>query len=189
MLSHGGTAVHPEVDHDKTEDGHPPPAGLPRCSYAWLENLLGCHMRNAGRIVPAWQPVKVGDRVWLHPEAPPMIVAVAEPPRALVLAAPVPPDAEPALGAVFDTWGLYLEPLDERTTRLVARARSDRGRGPLGGERRLRDSFSQSLFWEPAHFLMERKMLLTIKRLAEEAAAGEEPGDERARPAPPVNAG
>jgi hypothetical protein len=27
---------------------------------------------------------------------------------------------------------------------------------------------SQLVFWEPAHFVMERRMMLTIKRLAEE---------------------
>lgn len=41
-------------------------------SYAWLENLVGCHMHNADQIHPEWQDLKVGDQVWLHPKAPPL---------------------------------------------------------------------------------------------------------------------
>ena len=33
-------------------------------SYTWLENLVGCEMRNADQIVPEWQELKVGDEVW-----------------------------------------------------------------------------------------------------------------------------
>lgn len=32
-------------------------------------------------------------------------------------------------------------------------------------------SFFKRVFWEPAHFVMERKMMLTIKRSAESVAA------------------
>jgi hypothetical protein len=42
-------------------------------SYTWLENLVGCHMRNADRLRPAWQRLAVGDSVWLHPKAPPSL--------------------------------------------------------------------------------------------------------------------
>jgi hypothetical protein len=31
-----------------------------------------------------------------------------------------------------------------------------------------RPRLAELLFWEPAHFVMERKMMLTIKRLVEE---------------------
>src|SRR5690242_10440737 len=33
-------------------------------SYTWLENLVGCQMRNADRIVPQFQQLQVGDKVW-----------------------------------------------------------------------------------------------------------------------------
>lgn len=139
-------------------------------SYAWLENLLGCHMRNADRILPEWQEIHAGDPVWLHPDASPMTVAVLVPGRALVLAATTLPGAGPAPGTVFATWGFYLEPRDDHRCRLIARARSDPGYGVLGGPRRALDSLSNACFWEPAHFVMERKMLREIKRLAEAGA-------------------
>lgn len=156
-------------------------------SYAMLENLLGCQMRNAARIVPEWQDVKVGDKVWLHPEAPPMVVVVADPARALVLAATTPPGSEPTPDSMYATWGFYLKPINERTIRLLARVRSDTSRGVLGGERRLIDRLSGYVFWEPVHFLMERKMLLTVKSRAEAAARRDEPNTSVAPPPAPVS--
>ena len=120
-------------------------------SYSWLENLVGCRLHNADRIVPEFQHLKVGDEVWLHPEVPPLPVLVCEPYRAIVLGSNT---KEPG------TWGFFLNKLDDDTTRLVARGRGRLGTGPLGW-------LLQHAVFEPAHFVMERKMLLEIKRLAE----------------------
>src|ERR1051325_3730952 len=54
-------------------------------SYTWLENLVGCHMRNANWIKPEWQSLKVGDSVWLHPKAPPLKVLALDPGCSIVL--------------------------------------------------------------------------------------------------------
>ena len=52
-------------------------------SFAWIENLVGCDIHNADRIVPAWQNPQVGDPFPLHPE---MVLTVGrvDPGRALV---------------------------------------------------------------------------------------------------------
>jgi hypothetical protein len=118
-------------------------------SYTWLENLAGCHMRNADEIVPEWQELKVGDSVWLHPKAPPVEVAAIDPGRALVL----------------KPWGAFVvRPIDERTTRLIIRSQGDYNPD-------LKNAVLNFLLWrvvfEPAHFIMERKMLLGIKERAE----------------------
>jgi hypothetical protein len=47
-------------------------------SYDFLENLVGCDIHSAERVVPEWQSVEVGDAVHLHPEVG-LIVAVVEP--------------------------------------------------------------------------------------------------------------
>lgn len=125
-------------------------------SYAWLENLAGCKMRNADEIVPEWQDLKVGDKVWLHPKAPPVEVAAIEPGRAIVL----------------KPWGAFvLQPIDEKTTRLIIRSQGDY-------EPDLHNAVSNFLLWrvfyEPAHFIMERKMLLGIKAPAEKLARAHE---------------
>ena len=121
-------------------------------SYTWLENLVGCHMRNADEVVPEWQELKVGDKVWLHPKAPPVEVAAIEPGRAIVL----------------KPWGAFvLQPIDENTTRLIIRSQGDY-------EPDLRNPLLNFLLWrvvfEPAHFIMERRMLLGIKERAEKLA-------------------
>jgi hypothetical protein len=41
-------------------------------SHSRLENLVGCRLRNADRIVPEFQHLSVGDAVRLHPKAPPL---------------------------------------------------------------------------------------------------------------------
>ena len=54
-------------------------------SYEWLENLIGCDIHNADRILPEFQDLKIGDGIRLHPQMPPMPVEVLEPGRAFVL--------------------------------------------------------------------------------------------------------
>jgi hypothetical protein len=120
-------------------------------SYAFLENLLGCHLRNADRTVPEWQGLRVGDSVWLHPRVPPLPVLLLDPGRALVLGS----NTERA-----GTWGFFLKEIDARSTRLLARGRSQETRSALGW-------LGQHCLFEPAHFFMERRMLLGIKERAE----------------------
>jgi hypothetical protein len=121
-------------------------------SYTWLENLVGCDMHNADRIVPEWQELKVGDEVWLHPKAPPLRVLLIEPERSIVLE---------------KCWGFFLRPIDEHTTRLIIR-----GRGDFNPD--LNNALLNLILWrgvfEPAHFIMERKMLFGIKQRAEASA-------------------
>jgi hypothetical protein len=120
-------------------------------SYSWLENLFGCRLRNADSLVPEWQGLKAGDEVWLHPMAPPLPVEICEPERALVLGSNT---KDPG------TWGFFLKKVDDNTTRLIVRGRGYFGRGLL---KRL----GLYVLFEPAHFIMERKMLLGIKQRAE----------------------
>ena len=135
-------------------------------SYTQLENLVGCKMRNTDQIVPEWQQRKVGDMVWMTPKEKfngvgRMEIAILEPNRAMILVPPrdVPPSQRPGGGA-NGTWGFILEPIAEHSTRLIMRGRGER-------RPRARDRFIGYAFWEPAHFIMERKMMLSIKDRAE----------------------
>ncbi len=100
-------------------------------SYEGLENLVGCDIHNADRIVAELQDFKVGDGVKLHPQMPGLPVAILEPGRAIVLQGDtrlgsVPVPASSAKGDYFaTTWGFYLIPREDGTTRLIARFRSD----------------------------------------------------------------
>jgi len=57
-------------------------------------------------------------------------------------------------------WSFTLKPLENGETRLIARVRS--GTSPT-----LAGRLAGRLFWEPAHFVMEQKMLRTIRDLSE----------------------
>ena len=110
-------------------------------SYAWLENLAGCEMANAGHIHPDWQRREVGETVKLHP-ATGLEVSVFEPGRVLGL----------------KDWGNFVVmPRGPESCRLIARGRIRRGFSGV----------FYTLLVEIPHFVMERKMLLEIKRLAE----------------------
>ncbi|MEO8077638.1 MAG: hypothetical protein ABI818_15020 [Acidobacteriota bacterium] len=135
-------------------------------SYSWLENLFRCVMPRVESIVPEWQQRAVGDIVWLarpdryHGEARQRVVRL-DPGRVLSLASPADwgrlVRRETSLGG---TWTFILEPLDSHTTRLVVRSRGPEAPTAAG-----------RLFWiaafEPAQFIMERKMMLRLRVLAE----------------------
>lgn len=82
--------------------------------YAWLENLgpagLLDDIRNADRIHPEWQDLRVGDPVYPMPGIPSWSVVRLVPERLLVIA-----------DDNAWTWTLLLRPLDQRHTRLVTR--------------------------------------------------------------------
>ncbi len=127
-------------------------------SYTWLENLIGADIRNVDQLIPGLPARRAGDTVWMGPRdrfrgMARMIVAKVDPSRAMVL---VPP-TESVLreGTAEGVWSFILEPASDHTARLVMLS--------LAAKARIVDL----VFWEPAHFVMERKMMLTIKRLAE----------------------
>ncbi|AEH39383.1 hypothetical protein [Halopiger xanaduensis] len=137
-------------------------------SYDWLEQAVGADIHNVDRIVPEYQNLEEGDIVRLAPEdyavsSPESASEVArlEPERTLVLR---PPGDSPAW-----TWAFVLNPVDEETTRLLARTRSDPSRSSIlpRAKRPVLGAAIDYLFWEPAHFLMERQMLRGIKDRAE----------------------
>jgi hypothetical protein len=138
-----------------------------RCySYSWLENLFFTDMHNAERIHPEWQTRKVGDTIWLarkdrYGGRGRVVVAALEPNRTMVLVSPS--DAERiARGdrAEGGTWTFILAPMNPDATRLILRSR--------GGQS---ESFAAMVFgrllFDPVHFIMERKMMLSIKQRAE----------------------
>ena len=135
-------------------------------SYAWLENLFRCAMPRVDRIVPEWQQRTLGDNVWLarrdryRGEARQQVVRIDQG-RVLSLASPSDWGRLVRRETSRDgTWTFILVPVDAQTTRLVVRSRGPEAPTVLG---RL---FQLGVF-EPAHFIMERKMMLRLKALAE----------------------
>jgi hypothetical protein len=128
-------------------------------SYDFLENLIGCRIHSADRVVPEWQVLDVGDQVKLHPEVP-LEVAVVEPRAALVLRGGVPMGNTPP---PYDfTWAFVLREQPDGTTRLLVRER-----------------YAYTKKWAPllvepveaVSFVMSQKMLRGIRDRAERPAA------------------
>jgi len=138
-------------------------------SYTPLENLVGCEMPKVERLVPEWPPRTVGETVWLgtpkHFDGQArMVAAIVQPYRSFAMVMPTDWQRIQAGGQAREViWEFALEPVGSRQTRLIARLR---GGPPQTARERLAGLF----FWEPAHFVMERNMLLTIKELAERNA-------------------
>lgn len=128
-------------------------------SYDWLENLVGCDMRSADRIVAEWQSRAVGDDFRLHPDVA-LTVAAVEPPHALVVHGGVPAGESPA---PYDfTWAFVLRSLPGGSTRLLVRERY----------RYLRTW--APLLVEPVElvsFVMSQRMLRGIRERAERGRA------------------
>ncbi len=110
-------------------------------SYDWLENLAGCRLRSAEEVHEEWQHRRAGDALAVFPGYATRLTAV-DPPRALVI----------------EDWGAYVvDPVDDTSCRLLARSRAHRD---VSGA-------AYVLFIELPHAVMERKMLLGIKKRAE----------------------
>ena len=124
-------------------------------SYDRLENLIGCQIHSADRIVPEWQAIDVGAEVKLHPEVA-LTAAVVEPGRTLVLRGGVEIGRTPP--PYDSTWAFVLRDAPGGRTRLVVR------------ERYAYSRWWASLIVEPTQlisFIMSRRMLRGIKERAE----------------------
>ena len=140
-------------------------------SYDWLENLVGCDIHNANRIIPELQHLGVCGVVRMHPKATPYRVAAIEPGRALVLQIRV----DTQTGNTFEltdtmpgkylnqSWVFFLGELDGGTTRLISRSRNDWNRS-------LGNALVFGIFG-PISLVMDQKMLLGIKQRVEAATS------------------
>jgi hypothetical protein len=127
-------------------------------SYDWLERLFLADVHNVYEIRSEWQPRAVGDFVRAAPADylgglfGPEIgwrVTYLEPQRAMVL----------------ENWGAFvLEPGGSNRTRLLIRSSIGGPETPAWG------AGLTFAFFELPHFIMERKMMLTIKECAENQA-------------------
>jgi len=132
-------------------------------SFERLENLVGCRIRNAGRVLAEHQQVSQGDGIRLAEGVPPLAAAVVEPGRALVLLGGDPRGEPAGGGGVRVSWGFFVEPVGGGQCRLLSRYRVAYGRG-----------FATALAYGPwvtgpIAFVMQRKMLRGIKARAERA--------------------
>ena len=125
-------------------------------SYDWLERAFGADVHNVSEVRPEWQSRQTGDFVRatqkgylsaVFPEGPGWSVRYVEPGRALVL----------------DNWGAFiLQPTPAGGTRFIIRSTVSNRAIPVWA------SVVNMVTFQLPHFIMERRMMLTIKALAEE---------------------
>ena len=137
-------------------------------SFDVLENLARCDIHTAEVILPQHQHLEAGDLIRMGAPAgyPCYRVVMVEEPQALVLVGADPHTTQavsmpPAPGTGGATWQWSLRPIDGgRRTRLVTR-------------HRLACPAGQRILWrliEPVEFVMERRMLRTLKAKAERSS-------------------
>lgn len=143
--------------------------GCDRAGWYSYDRLDNAGHPSAQEIVPEWQHLDAGDRLAADPSAEHWFTAaLVHPQRALVLRASYdlrtmrPFDPEGSRPRCFSdsTWEFVLEEIAPATTRLVVAASST-------GRPWAVDRLAKLLWWEPAHFVMQRKQLAEIKRRAE----------------------
>jgi hypothetical protein len=127
---------------------------------------MGLKITNMGRILQQFQQLQAGDSILLAPQGPVVPVSSVVPEQVLVLGGP-----DPTMGGAC--WAFLLKPLEEEHTRLVVRMRA-------GFKMLVLVSPLAHCLLEPVHFTMQRKMLLTIKRLAERTIPSQEGAETRA---------
>ncbi len=132
-------------------------------TYQTLENMVGCQIANTTEILPEHQHPEVGDDIYLHPSAPPMRIEIVEPPNALVLlGSPADIGGEDSWG--ISTWQFAVNAGSDGGSRFLTRGRYD-----YTPDWKSRLAFGRFPL-EVISFVMSRKMMLEIKRLAERHA-------------------
>lgn len=127
-------------------------------SYEGLENLIGCDIHNVLEIRPELQGLRTGDVIPMHRSGFGPVVSVILPERALVLG------GQPQEDGSLSVWGFHLFEAPGGGTRLLERGRNRAGRG-------LRAKLGWGPYlMEPVGFVMSRRMLRTIRDLAERDA-------------------
>lgn len=132
-------------------------------SYQWLENVVGCEVKNAERVHPEWE-VKVGDGLKLHPEMPALaVVEVVRGHHWLAHGAPEPAAKADGKPWVDATWLFFLEPLGPSRCRFISRYRT-----ATSDDLAMKLAYGVAI--EPIGFAMDRRMLLGVKERVERPA-------------------
>ena len=134
-------------------------------SHQWLENLFFADMKNVYRIESKLQqPRSVGDTVWLanrerYHGGGYQVIAEITPARSYVMLGGSDFDRLQKGLKASGSWALYLYPQSDSTTWFIARS--------SGGDISFGEKVLRYFTFEVPHFIMEIRMLNTIKRLTE----------------------
>jgi hypothetical protein len=124
-------------------------------SYDWLERAFGADVHNVRELREEWQTVRAGD--FVRATQPGYLGVFDEPFGWRVM------QAEPGRVLVLENWGAFvLLPAGSHETRFIIRSKISDRSIPVWA------SAVNMVTFQLPHFIMERRMMLTIKALAEE---------------------
>ena len=131
-------------------------------SYELIENLAGFRVENRETILPEFQTLREGEFISFHPNGQGVYAAMVKPKELLVCRNwKDERDIDEKCPASKGTWSIYIVKIGRRKSRLIIRSCLET----------LRPDFTYVittiLFMDPVDFVMEYKMMRTIKRLAE----------------------
>ena len=128
-------------------------------SYDWLERAFGVDVHNVAEIRPEWQHRGVGELV--RATQPDYLGGIFGPDLGWQVL-----DVQSERALVLEHWGTFaLVPTDAGTTRFIIRT-------PVGHERiPVWAATLDMMTFQLPHFIMERRMMLRIKALAESSTA------------------
>lgn len=128
-------------------------------SYDWLERAFGVRIHNVAEIRPEWQQRQAGDRVRATQDD--YLAGVLGKDLGWTVT-----DLEPNRAMVLQHWGAFvLEPRPDGKTRFIIRTRVGNPKYPTWA------APLDMMAFEMPHFIMERRMMLQIKKLAESNAS------------------
>src|SRR5688572_22595895 len=134
-------------------------------SHAWLENLFRADMKNVYSIEERFQqPRTVGDTIWLankehYNGGGYQIIAEITPYQSFVMVGGEDYERIRKGVKASGSWAFYLYPETDKSTWLIVRSSS--------GEISFGEKLVRYLTFEVPHFIMEVRMLKTMKRLVE----------------------
>lgn len=124
-------------------------------SYDFLENLVGCNIHSVENIILEYQHDEKSPGLKMHPKMLPMPIISTELERTLAFGGRIDPDTPVS-------WLFLLEDSGENSTRVITRWEYDHKPG-IGCR------IGYGIIMEPIACVMQRKMLLGIKKRAEQA--------------------
>ena len=138
-------------------------------TYQFLENITGCEIYNADRILPEHQHIPLDAGVSLASGMPPMSVALHEEGHYFFLHTCMDMTTMEVFDPKQDSypekvmnlgWGFYLQEISENQTRFLSRWLTDYAPALI-------NKIAINIFLEPIGFVMGRKMLIGTKQRAE----------------------
>ncbi len=131
-------------------------------SYDWLERAFGLGIRNATEVRPEWQTLQPGDVIRATPAS--YLGGLVDDVAWTVA------DVTPERTLVLEGRGAFvLQPISEERTRFIIRSQMGNRHRPVW------TSAASLLGFQLPHFIMQRRMMLTIKALAEDRYARRDP--------------